>query len=258
IKALKDLKVPTKVIPVVLINSDEEIGSRETREIIKRISRLSNRAFVLEPPLGPEGKLKTSRKGIGSFTIKVKGKAAHAGLDPGKGVNAIVELAHQVQKLHAMNDFQRGTTVNVGMIEGGQSVNVVAPESRAVIDVRVANMEDARKITEQIKGLKPKLKDVELIVEGEIGRPPMIQTERNRQLWLRAKANAEILGFAIDEANAGGGSDGNFTSQFTATLDGLGTVGDGAHAAHEFIFKDTIIERTALLTLLLMEEPIVH
>lgn len=255
LKALKDLRVSLKVIPVVLINSDEEIGSHESREIIKRLSRISNRAFVLEPPLGLEGKLKTSRKGIGKFTITVKGKAAHAGLDPTKGANAIVELAHQVQQLHEMNDFERGITVNVGTIEGGQSVNVVAPESRAAIDVRVANTEDAGFITERIKTLKPKSKDIELIIEGEIGRPPLERTKRNIKLWKRAQANAEILGFSIDEANAGGGSDGNFTSLYTATLDGLGTVGDGAHAAHEYILKDTVIERSALLTLLLMEEP---
>ena len=225
---------------------------------IKRLSKISNRAYIMEPPLGLDGKLKTSRKGIGRFDIIVKGKAAHAGLDPTKGVNAIVELAHQVQKIHEMNDFEKGTTLNVGMIEGGQSINVVAPESRAVVEVRVSTIEDGYEITDKIRSLKPVLEDVELIIEGGMGRPPMEKTERNEKLWIKAKNNANLLGIPLDEGNAGGGSDGNFTSLYTATLDGLGTVGDGAHAKHEFIFKNAILERTALLTMMITEPPIVH
>lgn len=252
--AIKELQLDLTVTPIVLINTDEETGSHESTPIIKRLSKIVNRAFVLEPPLGLDGKLKTARKGIGRFTINVKGKAAHAGLDPEKGVNAIVELSHQIQQLYAMNDFDKGITVNVGLIEGGNSPNVVAAESKATIDVRVHNKVDGTYITNKIHELKPMLDEVELIIEGSIGRQPMEQTPRNTQLWEKAEASAKLIGLNLEQATAGGGSDGNTTSLYTATLDGLGTTGDGAHAKHEFIFIDKLIERTALLTLLLIND----
>ena len=258
LKTIKALSLPLPVTPVILINSDEETGSIESTHAIKRLSEIANRAYVLEPPLGLEGKLKTSRKGVGRFTITVKGKAAHAGLDPEKGINAIVELSHQIQQLYAMNDFKKGITVNVGLIEGGISPNVVASESKAVIDVRVCNKSDGEYITKKIHQLKPMLDGIQLIIEGGIGRQPMEKTYRNRQLWQLAKTNGALLGLALEEAAAGGGSDGNTTSLYTATLDGLGTTGDGAHAKHEFIFSDKLIERTALLTLLLLEDTLVN
>jgi len=251
LKAIKEQKLKVTLTPVIIINSDEEIGSFESTKIIKRLAKIAERAFVLEPPLGLGGKLKTARKGIGRFTITVHGVAAHAGLDPGKGVNAIVELSHQIQQLYAMNDFERGITVNVGMIQGGVSANVVAPESKAIIDVRVENVSDGAFITDKIYRLQPFLPDVKLQIEGGIGRPPMERTERNQELWKLAKAKAVLLGMELEEAMAGGGSDGNTTSVFTATLDGLGTPGDGAHATHEFIFQEQLPERTALLTLLI-------
>ena len=252
LQGIHEMSLHSHLSPVILINSDEEIGSRESRHIIKRLAKIAERAFVMEPPLGLEGKLKTARKGLGRFTITVKGKAAHAGLDPGKGINAIVELSHQVQKLFAMNDFDKGITVNVGTIQGGISPNVVAPESKAVVDVRVLNKEDGEFISEQIYGLQPTIPDVEIKVEGGIGRPPMERTARNQKLWRLAKTKALLLGLDLEDATAGGGSDGNTTSTYTATLDGLGTTGDGAHAIHEFIFLDQLPERTALLTLLLL------
>lgn len=255
LSAAKELNLNVSTTPIVLINSDEEIGSHESTSAIKRLSKIVNRAFVLEPPLGIEGKLKTVRKGIGRFTVTIKGKATHAGLDPEKGVNAIVELAHQVQKLHAMNNFDKGITVNVGLIEGGTSANVVAAASNAVIDVRVYNQKDGDYITKKIHQLKPMLDDVELVIKGKIGRQPMEKTSRNRELWKLAQANAKLIGLSLEEASTGGGSDGNTTSLYTATLDGLGTTGDGAHAKHEFIYADKLIERTALLTLLLLENP---
>lgn len=254
LQAIQKMSLTTYLNPVILINSDEEIGSRESQHIIKRLAKISDRAFVLEPPLGYEGKLKTARKGLGRFTITVTGKAAHAGLDPGKGVNAIVELSHQIQRLFAMNDFDKGITVNVGTIQGGISPNVIAPESKAVVDVRVLNKEDGELITKQIYGLKPTIPDVEVSVAGGIGRPPLERTARNQKLWQLAKTKALLLGLDLEDATAGGGSDGNTTSTYTATLDGLGTTGDGAHAIHEFIFKDQLPERTALLTLLLLSE----
>ena len=254
LRAIKALQLDLAVTPIILINTDEEIGSHESTPIIKRLSKLVHRAFVLEPPLGLEGRLKTARKGVGRFTITVKGKAAHAGLDPEKGVNAIVELSHQVQRLYAMNDFDKGITVNVGLIEGGYASNVIAAESKATIDVRVYNIEDGAYITDRIHQLKPMLDNVELRIEGRIGRPPMTQTSRNKHLWENAEANGKLIGLNLEQATAGGGSDGNTTSLYTATLDGLGTPGDGAHATHEFIFSDKLIERTALLTLLMLND----
>ena len=254
LRAIKALQLDLAVTPIILINTDEEIGSHESTPIIKRLSKLVHRAFVLEPPLGLEGRLKTARKGVGRFTITVKGKAAHAGLDPEKGVNAIVELSHQVQRLYAMNDFDKGITVNVGLIEGGYASNVIAAESKATIDVRVYNIEDGAYITDRIHQLKPILDNVELRIEGRIGRPPMTQTSRNKHLWKNAEANGKLIGLNLEQAIAGGGSDGNTTSLYTATLDGLGTPGDGAHATHEFIFSDKLIERTALLTLLMLND----
>jgi len=256
LKAIKDLNLKLPVSPVLLINSDEEIGSYESTSVIKRLAKISDRAFILEPPLGLDGKLKTARKGVGKFEITIKGKAAHAGLDPGKGINAIVELSHQIQKLYAMNDPDKGITVNVGMIEGGISPNVVAPQSKAIIDVRVLTVEDGLNITEKIKKLTPKNNEIELRVKGGIGRPPMEYTLRNKMLWMMAKEQGNLLGLNLGQAIAGGGSDGNTTSQFTATLDGLGTPGDGAHADYEFIFQQQINERTALLVLLLLKEPL--
>ena len=142
----------------------------------------------------------------------------------------------------------------MGTIEGGISPNVVAPQSKAVVDVRVLNKEDGELITERIYGLKPTIPDVEVSIEGGIGRPPLERTARNQKLWQLAKTKALLLGLDLQEATAGGGSDGNTTSEYTATLDGLGTTGDGAHAIHEFIFLDQLPERTALLTLLLLSE----
>ncbi|MEC7769690.1 MAG: M20 family metallopeptidase [Bacteroidota bacterium] len=254
LKAIDKLNLSLPLTPVILINSDEEIGSKESRKAIERLAKVSERAYVMEPPLGLKGKLKTARKGLGRFTITVKGKAAHAGLDPQKGASAIVELSHQVQHLYAMNDFDKGITVNVGMIEGGVSPNVIAPESKAVVDVRVLNKKDGEQITKQILALKPTLPEVEVHIEGGIGRPPMEHTPGNRMLWKLAKTNGAFLGLDLEEATAGGGSDGNTTSLYTATLDGLGTTGDGAHAQHEHILLDEFPVRTALLALLMLAE----
>lgn len=256
--AIREMNIQPEVEPIVFINSDEETGSRESTNALKRLAKIANRAYVLEPPLGLNGKLKTARKGLGRFTINVRGKAAHAGLDPGKGVNAIVELSRQVQRLYAMNDFEKGITVNIGMIEGGISPNVIAPSSKAVIDVRVLKKKDGDFITKKIKALKPVHKDVVMEIEGGIGRPPMEKTPRNQLLWEMAKVKGQLLGLDLEEATAGGGSDANTTSLYTATLDGLGTPGDGAHAAHEYILQNKLIERTVLLTLLLFLEPITN
>ena len=252
LKTLFSLGIDPPLLPVALINSDEERGSRDSTNAIKRLAKISERAFIMEPPLGLEGKLKTERKGLGRFTITITGKSAHAGLDPGKGASAILELSYQIQKLFALNNLEKGITINVGMIEGGTNPNVIAQEAKAVIDVRVLTAEDGKHIEEQIRSLQPINSDTRITIEGRIGRPPMEKTMRNRKLWMTAQRVGKSMGLLLEEGTAGGGSDGNTTSQYTATLDGLGTPGDGAHAHHEFIYQDKLIERTALLTSLML------
>lgn len=244
------------VTPVFLVNSDEEIGSRESTRVIKRFARRADRCFVLEPSLGPDGHLKTARKGVGRFTIRVRGIAAHAGLDPGKGASAILELSLIIQKLFALNDAERGVTVNVGTIDGGLSPNVVAPHSEAVVDVRAPTTEDAAQIEKAIHSLKAETPGTEVEVEGSIRRPPMERTPGNQKLWLLARRGADELGFEIEQAAAGGGSDGNTTSQYAPTLDGLGAVGAGAHAVNEHLVLERMVERSALLARLLSFPPL--
>jgi glutamate carboxypeptidase len=256
LETLAHFGVQAAVTPHVFLNSDEEIGSRESRRYIESLAPKMNRVLVLEPSLGPTGKLKTARKGIGRFTVTVSGEAAHAGLDPGAGASAILELSHVIQTLFALNDLERGITVNVGTIDGGLRPNVVAPESQAVVDVRVASQVDADRVEQAIRGLEPAIEGTSLKIEGLFGRPAMERTPENRQLWRMARSLADDLGIELEQGLAGGGSDGNFTSRFTATLDGLGAVGDGAHARHEHLRLAPTIERTALLSLLLMAPPL--
>jgi len=244
------------VTPVFFINSDEEVGSHESTRVITRFARSADRCFVLEPSLGPGGDLKTARKGVGSFTITVRGKAAHAGLDPGKGASAILELSHIIQKLFALNDPEKGITVNVGTIDGGLSANVIAPESKASVDVRVPTREDAERIEKIIHRIEPETPGTEVEVEGSVRRPPMERTPGNQRLWQLARRGAEELGIEIEQAAAGGGSDGNTTSQFAPTLDGLGAVGAGAHAVNEHLVLDKMVERSALLARLLSFPPL--
>ncbi len=252
LQALQDLRLEPEVSPVVFINSDEEIGSQESTPHIRRLARIADRAFVFEPSLGMEGKLKTARKGVGSFTITVKGKAAHAGLNPGEGASAILELSYVIQKLFAFNNSERRISVNVGLINGGLRPNVVAPESRAIVDVRVQTQEDGQRIEESIHALQPVTPGVALEIQGGIRRQPMERTPRNQALWEVAQQLGRTINLDVAEGAAGGASDGNTTSLYTATLDGLGAVGDGAHAKHEFIYFDKMVERSALLVLLLM------
>lgn len=256
LRALHDLQLKPEVTPLVFINSDEEIGSKESTSHIRRLARIADRAFVLEPSLGLDGKLKTARKGVGRFTVTVKGRAAHAGLDPEGGASAILELSFVIQKLFALNDPNKGISVNVGVIDGGLRPNVVAPESRAMVDVRVLTQEDATQLEQRIHSLQPVSPGVTLEIQGTIGRPPMEQTPRNQALWRVAKHLGQEINLALEEGAAGGASDGNTTSLYTATLDGLGAVGDGAHARHEFVRLDKMPERGALLALLLMAAPL--
>lgn len=247
----QDLTLP--VAPIILINSDEEIGSKESTPYIRRLAQIADRALVMEPSLGESGKLKTRRKGVGRFTVQVIGKAAHAGLDPEKGASAILELSFVIQKLFALNNPTKGISINVGTIDGGIRSNVIAPESKAIVDVRILNQEDVAEIEEKILNLQATIPDTQLIITGKIGRPPLEKTPANQKLWQKAQHIAEEIGIDLEEATAGGGSDGNTTSLYTATLDGLGAVGDQAHAPGEFIYLDSMLERTLLLSGLLLE-----
>jgi glutamate carboxypeptidase len=256
LEAIQHFGSEPSVTPHVFLNSDEEIGSRESRRYIERLAPLMDRVLVLEPSLGPSGKLKTARKGIGRFTVTVEGKAAHAGLDPGAGASAILELSHVIQSLFSLNDLDRGVTVNVGTIDGGLRPNVVAPKSQAVVDVRVATQKDAEQIESTIRGLESVTPGTTLQIEGGFGRPPMERTPANRRLWNLARQLGTNLGLELEEGMAGGGSDGNTSSLYTATLDGLGAVGDGAHAHHEHLIPGKSLERAALLALLLLAGPL--
>jgi glutamate carboxypeptidase len=253
--AIRELRLEPPLTPVVLVNADEEIGSRTSSAYIRMLARRAARAFILEPALGMEGDLKTERKGIGRFTVTVYGKAAHAGLDPEGGASAILELSHVIQALFALNDPDKGVSVNVGTVDGGIQPNVIAPHSTAVVDVRVPTVASGEAIEKAIHGIEPSTPGVRLHIEGRIGRPSMEATPRNTALWQQARALGSELGIDLRSARAGGGSDGNTTSQYTATIDGLGPVGDGAHAEHEFLYIDKTLERAALLTLLLLSPP---
>ncbi|MGD2046657.1 MAG: M20 family metallopeptidase [Gemmatimonadota bacterium] len=252
VEALRGLGLQPPATPVWLVNSDEEIGSPESSRWVRLLARHVARAFVLEPAFGLEGYLKTRRKGVSRYRVTVKGVAAHAGLEPTKGSSAIVELANVIQRLHAFTDLERGTTVNVGKVRGGSRPNVVAAEASAEVDVRVTSTGDAEELDRKIRALQPSTEGTEIIVEGGTGVPPMERTARNRSLWEEAVAAAERLGIDLGEFMAGGRSDGNTTSRFTATLDGLGAVGEGAHALHESVNAPALVERAALLAELLM------
>jgi len=252
LKAIRHLDLELTKTPLIFVNADEEIGSRTSTRYIRWLARHADRAFILEPSMGEDGKLKTERKGIGKFTVTVFGKAAHAGLDPESGISAILELSHVIQKLFAMNDADKGISVNVGTVDGGIQPNVVAPHSTAVVDVRVPTIDDGEEIQKRIFAIRPEVPGVRLRIDGGIGRPSMEATPRNQALWQRAESIGSELGLELDHAMAGGGSDGNTSSQYTATLDGLGPVGGGAHAKHEFLYIDKTLERAALLTMLML------
>jgi len=251
LRALRQVGAEPVVAPVLLVNSDEEIGSPDSTRHLRRLACGAVRALILEPSFGTAGSLKTARKGVGRFELRIRGKASHAGLAPEEGASAILELSHQVQALFALNDAGNGVTVNVGTIEGGLRANVIAPESSAVVEARVPDAEAAVEVEEAIRGLRPSQQGVTIEVDGGFGRPPLERTPRNRALWKAARGAAGELGVEISEAAVGGASDGNTTSRFTATLDGLGPVGAGAHAPNEYVFVSRMPERAALLALLL-------
>jgi glutamate carboxypeptidase len=231
----------------VLLTSDEELGSNTSRALIEHHAGRCRAVLVMEPSL-PGGVLKTTRKGVGRFTVKAIGRAAHAGVDPERGVNAIEEISRQVLKLHAMAEVARGTTVTVGVIQGGTRLNVVPAEAAIEIDVRISSTEEAGRITSQIKALAPELPGARLEIRGGINRPPMERTAETARLFDAARAVAAGLGFDLQEGATGGGSDGNFTAALgVPTLDGLGAVGGGAHAVDEWIDVGSLEPRAALI-----------
>jgi glutamate carboxypeptidase len=238
--------------PVTLVlTCDEEIGSKTSRSLVEEEARNAASALVLEPPISG-GVVKTGRKGIGTFSVQALGRAAHAGLDPEKGVNAIVELAHQTLLLAGLNDYDRGITVSVGLIEGGSALNVVPAQASAKVDVRFWTPEDGERVVAAIRGLTPATAGARIEVAGGINRPPMPRSEKNIALYEHARSLAAELGFDLRDTVVGGGSDGNFTAAMgVPTLDGLGVDGAGAHAEHEHIIIDDIPRRAALLTRLM-------
>lgn len=238
----------------VLFTSDEEIGSPTSRPIIEALALESDYALVMEAPL-PGGRLKTARKGVGGFTIEIEGRAAHAGVEPEKGLSAVTELALQIPRINALADPAAGTTVNVGRIEGGTTPNVVPAHAMARVDVRASTLGEARRVEEALRSLRPVTPGVGLIVSGRFNRPPMERTPAVARLFERAReVGRATLGLELSEGSTGGGSDGNFTAALgVATLDGLGALGAGAHAEDEHILIDSLPERAALLASLLRE-----
>jgi glutamate carboxypeptidase len=232
----------------ILLVSDEEVGSESSRAITEKLAQESAAVLVLEPAHGLNGAVKTSRKSVGDYELKVTGKAAHAGLDFDQGQSAVLELSHQILKISKLVDAKRGITVNVGRISGGTRVNVVPAEASASIDVRIARKQDGTGIEKRLRALKPQNPKCKLSLSGGINRPPMERTSGVAALYEQASNIARELGWKLDEAAVGGGSDGNFTAALgVPTLDGLGVVGEGAHAEHESILISELPRRAALL-----------
>jgi glutamate carboxypeptidase len=251
LRTIVSRRLATKRPIRLLLTCDEEIGSQTSRSIIEEEARNAAAALILEPPIAG-GVVKTGRKGIGTFTIRATGRAAHAGLDPEKGVNAIVELAHQTLRLAALNDYERGASVSVGLIEGGSALNVVPASASAKVDVRFWTPEDGEELVAAIRGLAPATAGARIEVSGGINRPPMPRSEGNIALYEHARDLAAELGFDLKDDVVGGGSDGNFIAAIGApVLDGLGVDGAGAHAEHEHIVIEDIPRRAALLTRLM-------
>jgi glutamate carboxypeptidase len=254
LQAMRDLGIPPRRRVRILLNSDEELGSASSKELIETEARKSSHVFCLEPGAGVEGALKTGRKGVGMFQVRVTGRAAHAGNEPEKGISAVEELAHQILRLHSLTDFTKGTTVNVGVVSGGAVRNQVAATAEALVDLRVQSMGEAQRVEREILGLTPVLAEALVEVTGSLNRPPMERTENTVMLFAAAQQVAEPLGITLTEAQVGGGSDAQFASAVgVPVLDGLGGVGEGPHADHEYIIVSELPRRVALMASLLAE-----
>jgi glutamate carboxypeptidase len=255
VDALRRLHARWRKRLVFLWTSDEEIGSQTSRAIIESEARRSDAVLVLEPASGTDGRLKTARKGVGEIELRVTGRAAHAGVNPQDGVNAVHELALQIARIvqfnRIFNNPRRGITVSVNVAEGGKRSNVIAPQARALIDVRVTGAADMRVLEARFRRLRPILPGARLETRGGFNRPPM-ERKASATLFRQAQALARQMGLELQEASTGGGSDGNFTAALgVPTLDGLGGVGSGAHTPNEYVRIRSLSERAALLAALL-------
>ncbi len=247
-RALRELDVPVASKVVMQVNSDEEVGSDSSRPLTEDAARSSNAVLVLEPGTGLEGKLKTARKGVGDYSITVHGKASHAGVDFANGANAIVEMARQLERIAGFTKLDQGVTVSPGVVHGGTRSNVVPAECRAEIDIRAPRDRDRVYLEKKFASLKPFDKRCTVEVTGGLNRPPMERSAGVRKLYKTAEKLAAGLGVTLQESATGGGSDGNFTAALgVPTLDGLGAVGEGAHATNESLLVNRIADRTALL-----------
>ncbi len=236
---------------VFLWTSDEEIGSESSRAAIEREARRSDAVLVLEPAAGLDGRVKTGRKGVGEIELIATGRAAHAGLNPEDGINAIEEIALQIVRISRWNQPRRGITVNAGVIEGGTRTNVIPERARVLIDLRAARGEDTRALERKFRALRPILPGAKLEIRGGFNRPPM-ERKMSAALYAKARALSKEMGITLREAFVGGGSDGNFTAALgVPTLDGLGAVGEAAHSPRENIVVRALPERAALLAGLL-------
>jgi glutamate carboxypeptidase len=254
IRAVREISGGLPRSTQVLLNTDEEVGSESSRELIEKLAKKSAAVFVLEPSQGPAGALKTARKGVGDYTIRVIGRASHAGVDFEKGHSAILELARQVERIAGFTELKRRLTVNIGVIRGGTRTNVVAAEAIAEVDIRIAQMKDEQRIAKKFQSLKPFDKHCKLEITGGLNRPPMERSQKIASLFKAAKAIAAELGWELQEAATGGGSDGNFTAALgLATLDGMGAVGEGAHSANESVVVGELPRRTALLAAIIAQ-----
>jgi glutamate carboxypeptidase len=252
LRACATLKLQPAHPVSILLTCDEEVGSESGRPLVEAEARRAAHVLVFEPS-APGGRAKTARKGTSSYIVRAAGVAAHAGLEPEKGASAVLEIARQIERLHAMCDAARGITVNAGVVAGGTRSNVVAAAAHTEVDVRFSTMSDALRMDETLLNLRPFDERVKLSVEGGINRPPLERSEGVVALYEHARRVASVLGFELGEASVGGASDGNFAAAVGATvLDGLGIAGDGAHAAHEHIIKSDIARRGAFLSGLLI------
>lgn len=250
-RAIKELGIATKRSVTMLMTCDEETGSHFSRDVIEEEARRTHAALVLEPPI-PGGTIKTGRKGVGEFELIIRGRPAHAGNDPRAGISAITELAHQILAINKLNDYERGTTLNVGVAHGGVLSNVIAAEAHASIDMRFQTVAEGERITEAMSRLQPVIDGARMEVLGGINRPPLVRTAETGELFEHAKALASEIGFDLSEGSVGGGSDGNFIAALgVPVLDGLGVDGAGAHAEHEHIIISDIPRRASLLTRLI-------
>ena len=250
-RAVMDAGALSNCRVVMLWTTDEETGSNTSRALIEAEAQRSEAVLVFEPSL-PGGALKTSRKGVGQFEMHVRGVSAHAGLDPGKGISAVRELARQIIAIEDLQDPARGVTVTVGVIAGGTRANVVPAEARATIDARAVTRADAERLERALKALAPHITGASVSVTGGFDRPPLERTADVVRLFAQAQLAAKDLGLTLEEGSAGGGSDGNFTAALgIPTLDGIGAVGDGAHALHEHVAIEALVPRAAVIAGLL-------